>query len=243
MFKKILKVMCLLSCIFFVIAGIGAFLEKEYGAGVVIFVIAGAFFYGFKKINTKKVEAPKNQENTKEAIKEEAKEIKKIKKETKEPRKKEESKPKEKHGEIEFEVAGTYIAERQKVIKKFVKSEIKGEYIEAYGGLKTKDIKDVLYEDLEVYEVPEDYTWKNEITLEKEPDNEYDKNAIKVILNGYSRIGYVPKKQNVEIGKILEENKNINTEMLITGGKYKLWDGEELETDEEDYEVSIKIIY
>lgn len=71
----------------------------------------------------------------------------------------------------------------------------------------------------------------------------YDKNAIKIILEEYGRIGYVPKNQNVEVAKILEEKENISFKMEITGGKYKLWDGDEMETGEEEYEVSITLVY
>ena len=144
---------------------------------------------------------------------------------------------------MQFEVAGTFIEARQKVIKDFVKNEIK-EGMKAYDGLTTKEIKTQRYKNIEIYEVPEDKKWdKDYFRLEKEPDNEYDKNAIKVILNDFSKIGYIPKEKTLQVGKLIDDNKILSMYFSITGGKYKLWDGEDLETDEEEYSIALTINY
>ena len=116
--------------------------------------------------------------------------------------------------------------------------------MKAYDGLTTKEIKTQRYENIEIYEVPEDEKWdKDYFRLEKEPDNEYDKNAIKVILNDFSKIGYIPKEKTLQVGKLIDDNKILSMYFSITGGKYKLWDGEDLETDEEEYSVTLTINY
>lgn len=224
MFRKISKYFLLAWAFIFGVSGLLA-ITTDFSSSIIVWIFAGLCFWGFKKLNR----PPKTEEEKAEI---------RLKKEEE----------KAKHGNIEFEVAGTFVEERQKLIKKFIKDEIKNEMIEAYGGLSTKEIKEK-YEGIEVYEIPEGHIWKGSyknngyIKIEKEPDNEYDKNAVKIILEEYGRIGYVPKNQNVEVAKILEEKENISFKMEITGGKYKLWDGDEMETDEEEYGINIKLVY
>lgn len=224
MFRKISKYFLLAWAFIFGVSGLLA-ITTDFSSSIIVWIFAGLCFWGFKKMNR----PPKTEEEKAEI---------RLKKEEE----------KAKHGNIEFEVAGTFVEERQKLIKKFIKDEIKNEMIEAYGGLSTKEIKEK-YEGIEVYEIPEGHIWKGSyknngyIKIEKEPDNEYDKNAVKIILEEYGRIGYVPKNQNVEVAKILEEKENISFKMEITGGKYKLWDGDEMETDEEEYGINIKLVY
>lgn len=246
MFRKISKYFLLAWAFIFGVSGLLA-ITTDFSSSIIVWIFAGLCFWGFKKLNR----PPKTEEEKaeirlkKEEEKKKKAEMKQLIKEHKKQMIEEE---KAKHGNIEFEVAGTFVEERQKLIKKFIKDEIKNEMIEAYGGLSTKEIKEK-YEGIEVYEIPEGHNWKGSyknngyIKIEKEPDNEYDKNAVKIILEEYGRIGYVPKNQNVEVAKILEEKENISFKMEITGGKYKLWDGDEMETDEEEYGINIKLVY
>ncbi|MDK4479967.1 HIRAN domain-containing protein [Fusobacterium necrophorum] len=246
MFRKISKYFLLAWAFIFGVSGLLA-ITTDFSSSIIVWIFAGLCFWGFKKLNR----PPKTEEEKaeirlkKEEEKKKKAEMKQLIKEHKKQMIEEE---KAKHGNIEFEVAGTFVEERQKLIKKFIKDEIKNEMIEAYGGLSTKEIKEK-YEGIEVYEIPEGHIWKGSyknngyIKIEKEPDNEYDKNAVKIILEEYGRIGYVPKNQNVEVAKILEEKENISFKMEITGGKYKLWDGDEMETDEEEYGINIKLVY
>lgn len=57
--------------------------------------------------------------------------------------------------------------------------------------------------------------------LAPEPDNPYDKNAIRVYV-GETMIGYIPKGKCLEVQKIIDEDRLLNVAYEITGGKYKL---------------------
>jgi len=217
MLKKILRYLFLIMTVFSGILTIVAFSESII-FGIFMLVVTFIFFFFFSLFGTNNITAkPQNNEVQKGNV--------------------------EEHGTLQFEVAGTFIEARQKVIKDFVKNEIK-EGMKAYDGLTTKEIKTQRYENIEIYEVPEDEKWdKDYFRLEKEPDNEYDKNAIKVILNDFSKIGYIPKEKTLQVGKLIDDNKILSMYFSITGGKYKLWDGEDLETDEDEYSVTLTINY
>lgn len=57
--------------------------------------------------------------------------------------------------------------------------------------------------------------------LAPEPDNPYDKNAIRVFA-GETMIGYIPKGKCPEVQKIIDEDRILSVAYEITGGKYKL---------------------
>ena len=217
MLKKILRYLFLIMTVFSGILTIVAFSDSII-FGIFMLVVTFIFFFFFSLFGTNNITAkPQNNEVQKGNV--------------------------EEHGTLQFEVAGTFIEARQKVIKDFVKNEIK-EGMKAYDGLTTKEIKTQRYKNIEIYEVPEDKKWdKDYFRLEKEPDNEYDKNAIKVILNDFSKIGYIPKEKTLQVGKLIDDNKILSMYFSITGGKYKLWDGEDLETDEEEYSIALTINY
>ena len=217
MLKKILRYLFLIMTVFSGILTIVAFSDSII-FGIFMLVVTFIFFFFFSLFGTKNITTkPQNNEVQKGNI--------------------------EEHGTLQFEVAGTFVEARQKVIKDFVKNEIK-EGMKAYDGLTTKEIKTQRYENIEIYEVPEDEKWdKDYFRLEKEPDNEYDKNAIKVILNDFSKIGYIPKEKTLQVGKLIDDNKILSMYFSITGGKYKLWNGEDLETDEEEYSITLTINY
>lgn len=54
------------------------------------------------------------------------------------------------------------------------------------------------------------------VRLVEEPDNQYDSNAIKVILNN-QHVGYVPKEKTAEVKKILPNAYEINAEVELNG--------------------------
>ncbi|QHA20667.1 hypothetical protein GPA05_22995 [Bacillus toyonensis] len=84
----------------------------------------------------------------------------------------------------------------------------------------------------------EDVEFGDYISFVKDPDNEFDKNAIKVIVNLDDKefhIGHVPKKQNVEIGKLLESESITSISANFVGGKTKSVDYD----DEKDKDVVI----
>lgn len=117
-----------------------------------------------------------------------------------------------------------------------------------FENLKDSEIKSKKYLDEEIYEIPQNYEIKSNITdglikFVKEPNNEYDKNAIKVMIKGMGTVGYVPKNINVSFAKILENNEIKEVIATICGGEYKLWNGKKLKNDRDDYSVTITINY
>lgn len=68
-------------------------------------------------------------------------------------------------------------------------------------------------------------TEKDTIKLVPEPENPYDPNAIMVIHDKMGQIGYIPKTDNVELAKFLEEsNSNVKITINLDGGPYKIYD-------------------
>src|SRR5699024_4677557 len=109
---------------------------------------------------------------------------------------------------ITAEVKGTFIDERQKTIKKIIK-KIKTENEDfgysQYQGFTNTEIKEMFGEKVYQYELESLYLAR----LEDEPDNKYDKNAIKVNLHdnegNHYFVGYVPKELTQEIKKLRNE--------------------------------------
>src|SRR5699024_8114311 len=147
-----------------------------------------------------------------------------------------------------IEVKGTFIDERQKRIKKVIK-KIKSENEDfgynQYEGFTNTEIKEMLGEKVYQYELESLYLAR----LEDEPDNKYDKNAIKVNLHdnegNHYFVGYVPKELTQEIKKLRNEYHYFVATSL-SGGNYKKrdWDNEGNEvivtgTDEYKIEMSI----
>lgn len=126
----------------------------------------------------------------------------------------------------------------QTLIKDFVKEEIEMENVDTYEGLTNKEI---LSDDLEVYEV--DIYGDYEIELVPEPENPYDLNAIKVIHDEIGHIGYVPRDMTSKVSEAIENDAVL--EWKLVGGKIKYAD---LETDKVrtktlNYGVSIDLYY
>lgn len=149
---------------------------------------------------------------------------------------------------LKFQVAGTFLGGRQANISKFFFKKIENKEIISYEGLTNSEIKTRENIDIEIYEIPQDYEIKSNysdglIKFEKEPENEYDKNAIRVIIKGMGTVGYVPKNINISFGKILENKEIKDITANLSGGEYKLWNGKRLESDREDYSVTITISY
>lgn len=150
-------------------------------------------------------------------------------------------------GKVKFEVAGTFLGGRQANINKFFNRKIENKEIEKYGGLTNSDIKTKKNIDKEIYEIPQEYEIIAEypselIRFEKEPENEHDKNAIRVMIKGMGTVGYVPKDRNISFAEIIDTKEIKKVVANVSGGNYKLWDGEELETDREDYTILITVL-
>ena len=68
-------------------------------------------------------------------------------------------------------------------------------------------------------------TEKDTIKLVAEPENPYDSNAIMVVHDKIGKIGYIPRTDNVELAKFLEEsNNNVKITINLDGGPYKIYD-------------------
>ena len=79
--------------------------------------------------------------------------------------------------------------------------------------------------------------------LVREPDNEHDKNAIRVEVD-HRLIGYISKRQNKALLKIMDEKKILTSDVMIVGGPYKMIgaDGSSY-SDKTDHWARVKIKY
>lgn len=106
---------------------------------------------------------------------------------------------------------------------------------------------------LEEYD-PDDRIYQYEFPAKKtelieEPENEYDKNAIKVIIDGV-HVGYIKKGSCSHIKKLLHSGIISGIDSEIRGGKYKYFEEDEeregkyyLEKGTANYSIVIEIMY
>ena len=76
------------------------------------------------------------------------------------------------------------------------------------------------------------------VKLVPEPDNEHDKNAIRVEADEVL-IGYVPKGKTKAVRELLESGRVRRIEVEITGGKYKKADDGDLDRGEWDFSAAL----
>lgn len=77
------------------------------------------------------------------------------------------------------------------------------------------------------------------VELIREPNNEYDSNAIAVILDGF-KVGYISSNDNIQVGSILKNIKNISAD--INGGDFKKIDKDgDLIKILNDYNITIHL--
>ncbi|MFK4412904.1 hypothetical protein ABH961_001441 [Bacillus sp. RC251] len=122
----------------------------------------------------------------------------------------------------------------QPLLRRIARAIAKEYDIESYGGYTNKELLEIWGEASEF----EDVEFGDYISFIKDPDNEFDKNAIKVIVNLDGKefhIGHVPKKQNVEIGKLLDSESITSISANFVGGKTKSVDYD----DEKDKDVVV----
>jgi len=117
-----------------------------------------------------------------------------------------------KYGYLGIYVAGSSFY--QKEIKELLKNHC---YYERYNGYTNSDIKENGDGYIE-WEIPSDTCNHCNVEFIEEPDNEFDKNAIKVLIENI-HVGYIPKKY-------IKRFKNISNDIILTtleihGGKYK----------------------
>jgi hypothetical protein len=79
------------------------------------------------------------------------------------------------------------------------------------------ELIDAGFEDERVYKYSDTYCTAS---LEPEPDNQYDPNAVKVYADGV-HIGYIKKGSAAHVKKLLEEDRIARMSLTISGGPYK----------------------
>lgn len=145
-----------------------------------------------------------------------------------------------------FDVVGLNYEGRRKELKKLIKKmKNNDDFFFLYSDLKGNELKEeLLYED-KVYEIS-DYEVIPGVFLQKEPDNPYDENAIKVMIsNEYSEfhVGYVPREYSSRLVNHMDNIVSCNA--YINGGKYKTLDylEEKIVTKESDYGLRVHLEY
>lgn len=145
-----------------------------------------------------------------------------------------------------FDVVGLNYEGRRKELKKLIKKmKNNDDFFFLYSDLKGNELKEeLLYED-KVYEIS-DYEVIPGVFLQKEPDNPYDENAIKVMIsNEYSEfhVGYVPREYASRLVNHMDSIVSCNA--YINGGKYKTLDylEEKIVTKESDYGLRVHLEY
>lgn len=112
--------------------------------------------------------------------------------------------------------------DRQEVIENYVKENYDSNTFnkEDRNYYTNAEIKEDGYEVYQYW-----LTEKDTIKLEPEPENPYDPNAIMVVHDKMGKIGYIPKTDNVELAKFLEESNNdVKIRINLDGGPYKFYD-------------------
>lgn len=114
---------------------------------------------------------------------------------------------------------------------------------ELYFGLSGKELRVELEETgdnlFELDDVLIDDTY-----LVKDPNNQFDSNAIKIMSNQYGHLGYVPKTHTSIVNSLFNSSDIVMyVDAVITGGKYKYYDYDEDKvcTDSLYYGLSITI--
>ena len=122
--------------------------------------------------------------------------------------------------ELKTSVSGTSF--RIPNVKKAVKHIYDDSGLSAFDGLKNEEIEEEGYDRVYKY----DSLFTRDFNLTREPDNEYDKNAIKVTVEEF-HIGYLPKDIALKLAPILDSTDyQIEAMLIIKGGPYKTFDYE-----------------
>lgn len=149
-----------------------------------------------------------------------------------------------------FQTVGLNFEGRRKILTNII-NQYKADdwfFMEPYEGMTNKEILEESFGE-RIYELVAEGLPYCEI--EKEDDNEYDPNALKILVQdvygGNHHIGYVPKEHCKEIRKYID-NYRMKITTTIVGGKYKVIDyddmGEEkVRTRSSDYGLDIFISF
>lgn len=115
---------------------------------------------------------------------------------------------------------------RQNIIKNYVKDNHDSDSFDKndYEYVSNREIEEesrIL--DIEYYQY--ELTEYDSIKLEREPDNPYDENAIKIIHDEMGQIGYIPRKDTEKVSQILSNKElEVSYKIILLGGRYKYFD-------------------
>lgn len=145
-----------------------------------------------------------------------------------------------------FNVVGINYESRSEKLKKMINAMKKNdEFIFLYDDLKGKELKEALEIENRIFEIA-NYENLPGVYLEKEPDNLYDANAIKVMVSneyGKFQIGYAPKDTAYYLNKYVDTITSCTA--YIYGGKYKELDlfEEKIKIEDRPYGLKIDVWY
>lgn len=105
---------------------------------------------------------------------------------------------------------------------------------------------------LETYNSEKSVVWKHEVCnvsnyrFDKEPKNANDKNAIKIValpgaISTFT-LGYIPKEDNIEFGKLIDNKKVYNVNIIVCGGERKIISKSDVMLDKVQYKVILKVL-
>lgn len=115
---------------------------------------------------------------------------------------------------------------RQNIIKNYVKDNHDSDSFDKndYEYVSNREIEEesrIL--DIEYYQY--ELTEYDSIKLERESDNPYDENAIKIIHDEMGQIGYIPRKDTEKVSQILSNKElEVSYKIILLGGRYKYFD-------------------
>ena len=84
---------------------------------------------------------------------------------------------------------------------------------------------------------------RGEVSLEREPKNPKDKNAVKILMSGHF-FGYINKDDAPFVGKLLKKDAIQSVSLRLTGGpERKIISTTHSGADRRDFEVTVTITY
>lgn len=128
----------------------------------------------------------------------------------------------------EFSVAG--VSMRQDIFKKA------GYRNEEYSLSKTR----IIDEGLEDENIPQYLFDTVYVSLELDPENEHDPNAVKVLLND-EHIGYIPADDSEYVHDMMEDDRIADIDAKIVGGPYKRYNSDLDEIEKEDLYFGMRL--
>ena len=123
-----------------------------------------------------------------------------------------------------------------KLLEKYLEEHMLKTGGERYDSMTNKEIEEW---DIEVFEYQPATTY---FELEPEPNNTYDKDAIKIVHNKIGHVGYVPTDKTKEVKELLANDPLIKG--VIRGGNFKYLDYEtgKVEKDFINYNIVVEIL-